>query len=122
MEGSYDDYERFRALDLGFHAIVMKASGNEVGLTIVRAIHRHGGRHAAPAPRRRAPRSPERRRAAGSYEALLLATASSPATGRRHIDSAWAERDQPLAASAFGTGARARGRSSRQCPTALDIG
>ena len=34
---------RFRAFDQGFHAIVMKASGNEVGLTIVRVIHRHGG-------------------------------------------------------------------------------
>jgi DNA-binding FadR family transcriptional regulator len=43
MEGSYDDYERFRGHDLAFHAIVMKASGNEVGLTIVRVIHRHGG-------------------------------------------------------------------------------
>lgn len=43
METSYDDYERFRAFDLAFHAIVMKASGNEVGLTIVRTIHRHGG-------------------------------------------------------------------------------
>ena len=42
MEASYDDYERFRAFDLAFHAIVMKASGNEVGLTIVRTIHRHG--------------------------------------------------------------------------------
>ena len=39
MEASYDDYERFRAFDLAFHAIVMKASGNEVGPTIVRAIH-----------------------------------------------------------------------------------
>ena len=27
MEGSYDDYERFRGYDQGFHAIVMKASG-----------------------------------------------------------------------------------------------
>ena len=43
METSYDDYERFRAFDLAFHAIVMKASGNEVGLTIVRTIHSHGG-------------------------------------------------------------------------------
>ncbi len=41
--GSYDDYERFRSFDLAFHAVIMKASGNEVGLTIVRAIHRHGG-------------------------------------------------------------------------------
>ena len=43
MNEAYDDYERFRSFDLGFHAVVMKASGNEVGLTIVRAIHRHGG-------------------------------------------------------------------------------
>jgi DNA-binding FadR family transcriptional regulator len=43
MEASFDDYERFRAFDLAFHAIIMKASGNEVGLTIVRVIHRHGG-------------------------------------------------------------------------------
>ena len=43
MEATYDDYERFRAFDHAFHAIVMKASGNEVGLTIVRTIHTHGG-------------------------------------------------------------------------------
>ena len=43
MRGVYDDYERFRAYDLAFHAIVMKASGNEIGLTIVRVIHQHGG-------------------------------------------------------------------------------
>jgi len=43
MEGSYDDYQRFRDFDQGFHAVVMRASGNEVGLTIVRTIHRHGG-------------------------------------------------------------------------------
>ena len=43
MEASYDDYERYRAYDLAFHFIVMKASLNEVGLTIVRTIHRHGG-------------------------------------------------------------------------------
>ena len=43
MEATYDDYDRFRALDNTFHAIVMKASGNQVGLTIVRTIHTHGG-------------------------------------------------------------------------------
>src|SRR3954470_2549186 len=43
MRESYDDYEVFRSHDLAFHAIVMKASGNDVGLTIVRVIHRHGG-------------------------------------------------------------------------------
>ncbi len=44
MESSYDDYERFRAYDQGFHAIVMKASGNEVG---------HGDRACHPPARRR---------------------------------------------------------------------
>ena len=43
MEASCDDYERFRAFDLGFHSIIMEASENRVGLTIVRAIHRYGG-------------------------------------------------------------------------------
>ncbi len=43
METSYDDYERYRTFDLAFHMIVMKASLNEVGLTIVRTIHRYGG-------------------------------------------------------------------------------
>jgi DNA-binding FadR family transcriptional regulator len=43
LQDSYDDYNRFRNIDIAFHTIVMKASANEVGLTIVRAIHRHGG-------------------------------------------------------------------------------
>jgi GntR family galactonate operon transcriptional repressor len=43
MRASYDDEDAFRSHDLAFHAIVMRASGNEVGLTIVRVIHRHGG-------------------------------------------------------------------------------
>ena len=94
MEAAYDDYERFRALDLGFHAIVMKASRNEVGLTIVRAIHRHGGitpllssgaSHAALARTVAAHR--------GIYEAL--AARDGELAGERlsaHIDAAWAER------------------------------
>lgn len=43
METAYDDYDRFRDFDQGFHAVVMRASGNEVGLTVVRTIHHHGG-------------------------------------------------------------------------------
>ena len=43
MARDFDDYDRFRAADNAFHAIVMKASGNEIGLTIVRAIHAHAG-------------------------------------------------------------------------------
>jgi DNA-binding FadR family transcriptional regulator len=43
MQATFDDYGRFREADQQFHAIVMNASGNEVGLTIVRTIHRHTG-------------------------------------------------------------------------------
>ena len=43
MEGSYGDYDRFRESDNAFHAIIMRASGNEIGGTIVRVIHRYGG-------------------------------------------------------------------------------
>ena len=94
MERSYDDYEEFRAHDLAFYAIVMKASGNEVGLTIVRVIHRHGG--VTPLL------------SAGSSRATLKATArehreilealeagDGQLAGERiaaHIDSAYAER------------------------------
>ena len=43
MEASYDDYERFRRLDNDFHAIILRESWNEVGLTIIRVVHMHGG-------------------------------------------------------------------------------
>jgi DNA-binding FadR family transcriptional regulator len=43
MEASFDDYGSFREADQEFHAVVMGASGNEVGLSIVRTIHRHTG-------------------------------------------------------------------------------
>src|SRR4051812_33369152 len=36
MEVADDGYERFRALDNAFHAVIMRASGSEIGLTIVR--------------------------------------------------------------------------------------
>ncbi len=94
MEAAYDDYERFRALDLGFHAIVMKASGNEVGLTIVRAIHRHGG--ITPLLSSGSSRAALARTVAahrGIYEAL--AARDGELAGERlsdHIDAAWAER------------------------------
>ena len=38
MDRAYDDYDRFRDYDNAFHAIIMRASGNEIGLTIVRVI------------------------------------------------------------------------------------
>jgi DNA-binding FadR family transcriptional regulator len=96
MEGSYDDYEQFREADQAFHAVVMNASGNEVGLTIVRTIHRHTGG------------TPPMIAAAGSSREALAETvadhrkihaALAARDGReagvliaRHIENAWAER------------------------------
>ena len=96
MESSYDDYERFRAFDLAFHAIVMKASGNEVGLTIVRTIHRHGGVSpllSAGSSRDLLEQTVDDHRAI--YEALGAGDgelAGELIAG--HIASAWAERKQ----------------------------
>jgi DNA-binding FadR family transcriptional regulator len=95
MEATYGDYERFRVADQAFHAGIMRASGNEVGLTIVRAIHRHGGI------------TPPLASAAASREILertvvehreihrALAAHDGPLAGdliSQHIQSAWAER------------------------------
>jgi DNA-binding FadR family transcriptional regulator len=94
METAYDDYERFRTFDQRFHAIVMKASGNEVGLTIVRSIHRHGDVTpplASSTSRAQLERTTREHR--GIYEAL--AARDGDLAGDRiaaHIDSAWAER------------------------------
>ncbi len=94
MKAAYDDYNRFRALDNAFHAIVMKASGNEVGFTIVRTIHTHGGVRpplAAAASRAALKRTVEAHRAI--YEAL--ADRDGERAGElisTHIDIAWAER------------------------------
>jgi DNA-binding FadR family transcriptional regulator len=94
MEGAYDDYERFRGFDQRFHAIVMRASGNAVGLTIVRAIHRYGD--ATPALASSTSRAQLERTARehrGIYEAL--AAGKADLAGDRiaaHIESAWAER------------------------------
>ena len=49
---------RFREYDNAFHAIIMRASGNEIGVTIVRVIHRYGG-VTPPLARRRLPGRPE---------------------------------------------------------------
>jgi DNA-binding FadR family transcriptional regulator len=94
MESNYDDYGRFRAFDLAFHAIVMSASGNEVGLTIVRAIHRHGGVRpplAAAASRAELGETVAAHRAI--YDALEARDADLAAElVSTHIDAAWAER------------------------------
>ena len=95
MEGAYDDYDRFRALDNAFHEIVMRTSGNEVGLTIVRVIHRHGG---ATAPLAATPNSKAALKwTAAEHRAILdaLVAGDGPLAGElisSHIESRWAER------------------------------
>lgn len=94
MEEAYDDYERFRTFDQRFHAIVMKASGNQVGLTIVRVIHRHGDVTPPLAgSTSRAQLERTTREHKGIYAAL--AERDGDLAGDRiaaHIESAWAER------------------------------
>jgi DNA-binding FadR family transcriptional regulator len=94
METAYDDYERFRAFDLSFHAIVMGASGNEVGLTVVRTIHAHGG--ITPLLSSGSSRAALKRTTADHraiYEALLARDGDLAAELiSAHIASAWAER------------------------------
>ncbi len=101
MEAAYEDYERFRAFDLAFHAIVMKASGNEVGLTVVRAIHTHAG----VAPRLSAAASSREalERTAAEHRAIhaALAARDGALAGEllsAHIESAWEERRSAKAA------------------------
>jgi DNA-binding FadR family transcriptional regulator len=96
MKATYDDYERFRALDNAFHAIVMKASGNEVGLTIVRTIHTHGG---VMPPLASAASRAALKRTVDAHRAIYAALAArdGEAAGElisTHIHSAWAERKQ----------------------------
>jgi DNA-binding FadR family transcriptional regulator len=95
MEGSYDDYDRFRTIDNAFHAVIMRASGNEIGLTIVRVIHRYGG---ATQPLAATPASKAAlKRTTAEHRAILEALASGDGdlAGERissHIHSRWAER------------------------------
>lgn len=94
MEQSYDDYERFRDYDNGFHAIIMRASGNEIGLTIVRVIHRHGG---ATAPLAAGASRAALKRTVAEHRAIVeaLAARDGDLAGERisaHIEARWAER------------------------------
>jgi DNA-binding FadR family transcriptional regulator len=95
MHSNYDDYARFRSLDNAFHEIVMRASGNEVGLSIVRVIHRHGG---ARPPLAATPGSKATlKRTAAEHRAILdaLAQGDGALAGKlisEHIDASWAER------------------------------
>jgi DNA-binding FadR family transcriptional regulator len=94
MEASYDDYERFRQLDVGFHAIILRESGNEVGLTIIRVIHAHGGVTpplASPPGRDGLDRTMREHRAI--YEALFARDGDLAGdVVAAHIESGWAER------------------------------
>ena len=72
----------------------MKASGNEVGLTIVRVIHRHGG---VMPPLASAASRAALKETARDHRGILeaLAARDGELAGERiaaHIDSAWAER------------------------------
>jgi DNA-binding FadR family transcriptional regulator len=95
MEGTYDDYERFRAIDNAFHALIMRASGNEIGLTIVRVIHRHGG---ATPPLAATPTSKAAlKRTTVEHRGILeaLAAGDGHLAAERisaHIESRWVER------------------------------
>ena len=101
METSYDDYDRFRDLDNAFHAIIMRASGNEIGLTIVRVIHRHGGATAPLASG--APRAALKRTlpsTARYSRRSPLGTGSWPGSGSPpHIEARWDERKKRGAAA-----------------------
>lgn len=94
MKAAIRDYPEFRVLDQAFHAQVMKASGNEVGRTIVRAIHQHAGW----TPSLNAPGAQESlATTVAAHEAVLQALVARDgelAAERiaEHIGSAWAER------------------------------
>lgn len=91
------DYSEFRRLDQRFHAQVMKASGNEIGRTIVRSIHQYAGwTPSLNSPGGRA--SLERTIASHSAIFAALRDRDGDLAAQRiaeHIDSAWAERRTP---------------------------
>lgn len=94
MKAAVNDYSEFRMLDQQFHAQVMRASGNEIGRTIVRSIHQYAGwTPSLNAPGARA----SLERTIGGHERIFAALRDRDgdlAAERiaEHIDSAWAER------------------------------
>lgn len=94
MKEAVRDYPEFRRLDQAFHAQVMTASGNEIGRTIVRAIHQHAGW----TPSLNSPGAQESlARTVAGHEAVLDALVkrdgeTAAACIADHIGSAWAER------------------------------
>lgn len=99
MAQATHDYREFQRLDQAFHATLMQGSGNEVGRTIVRAIHRHAG----PNPRLSAPGAEASLASTvkghRAILAALVARDGDLAATRMadHIDSGWAERRIPEA-------------------------
>jgi GntR family transcriptional regulator, galactonate operon transcriptional repressor len=96
MEATFDDYDRFREADQEFHMIVMGASGNEVGLTIVRTIHRHTGGTRPMIAKAGAARELLDRTVA-DHQAIYRALVDRDGKGAGrliadHIEGAWAER------------------------------
>src|SRR5579884_4539160 len=94
MKAAANDYPEFQRLDQRFHSQVMKASGNEVGRTIVRVIHQYGG--ARPMLNSPAPEDALKRTVAAHEGILAALVARDPELAASriadHIDSAWAER------------------------------
>ena len=94
MKAAVSDYAEFRRLDQQFHAQVMRASGNEIGRTIVRSIHQHAGwTPSLNAPGAR--KSLERTVAGHTAIFAALSGRDGDLAAERiaeHIGSAWAER------------------------------
>jgi DNA-binding FadR family transcriptional regulator len=95
MAGLIDDYEYFRQLDQAFHRILMRASGNEIGTTIVRAIHQYTAAdprlNSRPGSKRSLTRTLAEHRA---IQEALEARDGELAASRlaAHIDASWEER------------------------------
>ena len=94
MKEAVGDYPEFQRLDQQFHAQVMRASGNEIGRTIVRSIHQYAGW--TPSLNMPGARASLERTIAGHaaiFEALRDRDGSLAAERiAEHIGSAWAER------------------------------
>jgi GntR family transcriptional regulator, galactonate operon transcriptional repressor len=94
MTNSFGDYAQFRSLDIAFHAGIMKASGSEIGRTIVRTIHMNAGHaHRLSSPGARASLECTVAEHRAIHEALVARDGELAASRTAaHIDSAWAER------------------------------
>lgn len=94
MESLYGDYDRFRTADQAFHSIIMRASGNQIGMTIVRVIHRYGSVRPSLAT---ATSKASLRKTTTEHRAILeaLAAGDGELAGERvskHIEAQWGDR------------------------------